>query len=138
MLDDSDGNELAILLNSVLRFVQVNCEVILQLAEKAESRRKNSDTLLLTQFTDNAPETVRPKDDGFEIMANVIWDEIARSIMEELGSTIFAAGQPDDFHAVRSFCQEICSPLANALINITELFNYTKLYHLPGAVGAIP
>ncbi|KAJ3010481.1 hypothetical protein NUW54_g2466 [Trametes sanguinea] len=30
-------------------------------------------------------------------MANVVWSEIGRALMDELGSVIFAAGKPDDF-----------------------------------------
>lgn len=37
---------------------------------------------------------------GFEIMANVIWAEIGRSVMEELGSVIFSAGNPEEFQKV--------------------------------------
>jgi conserved oligomeric Golgi complex subunit 2 len=100
LLDDSDGDELASLLNTVLRFVQVNCTVILQLAEKAESRRKNADTLVLSKMVDNSSESGKIKEEGFEILANVIWDEISRSVSEELGSSIFSAGRPNDFHKV--------------------------------------
>lgn len=38
-----------------------------------------------------------PRDEGFEFMSNVVWAEIGRAIMEELGSIVFAAGRPDDF-----------------------------------------
>ena len=37
----------------------------------------------------------------FEIMANVVWSEIGRALMDELGSVIFAAGKPDEFRRVR-------------------------------------
>lgn len=37
---------------------------------------------------------------GFEIMANVIWEEIARPTMDELGNVVFAAGRPDEFRKV--------------------------------------
>ncbi|KIK01394.1 hypothetical protein K443DRAFT_98669 [Laccaria amethystina LaAM-08-1] len=33
----------------------------------------------------------------FQIMANVIWQELAHAIMDEIGGTVFAAGRPDDF-----------------------------------------
>lgn len=38
---------------------------------------------------------------GFEIMANVIWAELGKAVMDELGSIIFAAGNPDEFRQVR-------------------------------------
>lgn len=41
---------------------------------------------------------------GFEVLANVIWAEIARALMDELGSALFAAGRPDEFREVRLSC----------------------------------
>jgi conserved oligomeric Golgi complex subunit 2 len=38
---------------------------------------------------------------GFEVLANVIWAEVARALMDELGSSLFAAGRPDEFRKVR-------------------------------------
>ena len=38
----------------------------------------------------------------FEVMANVVWSEIGRALMDELGSVIFAAGKPDEFRRVRA------------------------------------
>ena len=37
---------------------------------------------------------------GFEIMANVVWAEVGRALMDELGGVIFAAGRPDEFRKV--------------------------------------
>jgi len=39
-------------------------------------------------------------EDGFEIMANVIWAEIGQAIMDELGGVVFSAGRPDEFRKV--------------------------------------
>ena len=44
----------------------------------------------------------RQDNNGFQIMANVIWQELAHAIMDEIGGTVFAAGRPDDFRKVRS------------------------------------
>ena len=41
---------------------------------------------------------------GFEIMANVVWSEIGRALMDELGGVIFAAGKPDEFRKVSCGC----------------------------------
>lgn len=43
--------------------------------------------------------------EGFEIMANVIWAEFGRGIMDEMGSVVFAAGRPDEF---RKVCHLFC------------------------------
>ena len=39
-------------------------------------------------------------DAGFEIMSNVVWAEIGRALMDELGAFIFAAGKPAEFKSV--------------------------------------
>jgi len=39
---------------------------------------------------------------GFEVLANVVWAEIARALMDDLGSALFATGRPDEFRKVRS------------------------------------
>ena len=39
---------------------------------------------------------------GFQILTNVVWSEISRAIVDEIGSVIFAAGRPNDFCMVRS------------------------------------
>lgn len=50
-------------------------------------------------------ETQEKDGDTFEIMANVIWAEVGRAIMDELGSKVFSAGKPSEFRKVRpSFC----------------------------------
>lgn len=38
----------------------------------------------------------------FEIMANVIWAEIGRTLIDELGGVIFAFGRPNEFKKVSS------------------------------------
>lgn len=44
----------------------------------------------------------RQDNNRFQIMANVIWQELAHAIMDDIGGTVFAAGRPDDFRKVRS------------------------------------
>lgn len=38
---------------------------------------------------------------GFEILANVFWNEVATRLMAECGHLIFSAGRPEAFHRVR-------------------------------------
>lgn len=40
---------------------------------------------------------------GFQVLTNVVVDEIAKAITSELGGVVFAAGRPTVFHQVRSF-----------------------------------
>lgn len=44
---------------------------------------------------------------GFEVLANVVWAEIARALMDDLGSALFATGRPDEFRKVRSSRQTL-------------------------------
>lgn len=93
LLDDQH-NPLAEIYNKILRFIERDLKVVMELAEKISERHR--------QTTSSVKDTVLSNDTpGFEIMANVIWGDMGRAIMEALGSTIFAAGRPDDFHEVR-------------------------------------
>lgn len=38
---------------------------------------------------------------GFQVLSNVVVDEVAQAIMSELGGVVFAAGRPTVFHQVR-------------------------------------
>jgi hypothetical protein len=37
---------------------------------------------------------------GFQIMSHVVWEEIGKSLMDEIGSVVFAAGSPKEFRQV--------------------------------------
>jgi len=37
---------------------------------------------------------------GFQIMSDVVWEELGRAIMDEIGSIVFAAGNPKEFRLV--------------------------------------
>jgi hypothetical protein len=109
---DEQGDPLAGLYNQLLRFVDRELVRIMEAAEricvKSGSRRKERDAAkaLLDgpDRTDAADRTKRREESrGFDIMANVVWAEIGRTVMDELGSTIFAAGKPDQFRKVSIF-----------------------------------
>ncbi|CAE6431299.1 unnamed protein product [Rhizoctonia solani] len=46
-----------------------------------------------------------------EIIANVVWAELARALMDELGSTIFAVGRPGEFRQNYTTTQHLISAL---------------------------
>ncbi|CCO27036.1 Conserved oligomeric Golgi complex subunit 2 Short=COG complex subunit 2 [Rhizoctonia solani AG-1 IB] len=46
-----------------------------------------------------------------EIIANVVWAELARALMDELGSTVFAVGRPDEFRQNYTTTQNLISAL---------------------------
>lgn len=41
-----------------------------------------------------------PGEHGFNILANVVWAEMSRAILDDLGSIVFAVGKPEDFRKV--------------------------------------
>ncbi|KAI0373909.1 COG complex component [Pilatotrama ljubarskyi] len=86
ILDETD-DPLAALYNTILRFVDRDMRRIMEIAE-AVCVKSGSRTRL---------SGAGGEEPGFEIMANVVWAEIGRALMDELGSVIFSAGKPDEF-----------------------------------------
>ncbi|RPD78692.1 COG complex component [Lentinus tigrinus ALCF2SS1-7] len=89
ILDETD-DPLAALYNTILRFVDRDVRRTMEIAEA-----------VCVKSGSRPAADKGEKRDGeipvFEIMANVVWSEIGRALMDELGSVIFAAGKPDDF-----------------------------------------
>ncbi|KAF8161129.1 COG complex component [Crassisporium funariophilum] len=93
LLDDSD-DPLARLYNQLLRFVERDITRMMDVAEKVTMKPIPDQRIPPSPMS----EVNREGDSrGFEIMANVIWDEFGRSIMDEIGGVVFAAGRPNDF-----------------------------------------
>jgi conserved oligomeric Golgi complex subunit 2 len=85
---DEIENPLAVLYNNILAFVERDLKHIMDIAERIGAR--------IGQEADRGVDGgVNAR--GFEILANVVWAEVARALMDELGSTLFAAGRPDEF-----------------------------------------
>lgn len=113
LLPEEDDQPLASLYNTILRFVQMNCTGVLELSEKINAKnRKTGRRPNAAAYSAESPQLASTSGSiaelglnmqGFEIMANVIWAEIGRSIMEELGSVVFSAGNPSEFQKVRQF-----------------------------------
>ncbi|EJF57655.1 COG complex component [Dichomitus squalens LYAD-421 SS1] len=89
ILDETD-DPLAALYNAILRFVDRDMRRIMEIAEAVCV--KSGSRAVADQGAKRGGE-----EPGFEIMANVVWSEIGRALMDELGSVIFAAGKPDEF-----------------------------------------
>ncbi|KAL6300485.1 COG complex component [Sparassis latifolia] len=89
---DEHGDPLAVLYNAVLRFVDRDLKRIMEIAESVCVRSGARTSPLLGAAPVRAQESR-----GFEIMANVVWAEVGRAVVDELGSVVFAAGKPDEF-----------------------------------------
>lgn len=59
---------------------------------------------VLVHVDDLRPLLVTADEVGFDVFAQIIWPCISTSIVDNLGSTIFAAGRPDELHKVRLTC----------------------------------
>ncbi|GAA6002288.1 COG2 family protein [Rhodotorula paludigena] len=137
-----DAAPLAALFNRVLAFVAHECGVLLDVAERtladvpvgggksggaaASSKRGKEDS-------GAAPEEAREKVEGFEVLANVVVDEVATALVGELGSVVFAAGRPTVFHqnyllttAFIARLESICPTLAR-LHSLRAHASYTSL-----------
>jgi hypothetical protein len=93
--------------NQILRFVERDLSRMMEVGEKVsqvkgpyghESRGKLGEV----SVRDGARSqmTGRPRREGFEVLANVVWDEAGKAIMSELGNVVFAVGRPDEFKKV--------------------------------------
>ncbi|KAF5393319.1 hypothetical protein D9757_000644 [Collybiopsis confluens] len=90
-LDDSD-DLLAKLYIQILRFVERDLSSIMEIADKVSIKSRTS-----ASISGYLQSDVKKEDSGFDIMANVIWNEVGTAIMGDLGNVVFAAGRPDEF-----------------------------------------
>ena len=104
ILDETD-DPLAALYNAVLRFVDRDARRIMEIAEAVCVKSGSRAAATAAAAVDRAGGVRREGEEpGFEIMANVVWSEIGRALMDELGGVIFAAGKPDEFRKVGCGC----------------------------------
>ncbi|GJE92723.1 COG complex component [Phanerochaete sordida] len=96
ILDDTD-DPLAALYNTILRFVDRDMKRIMELADKVGVRSSSRVNMGKVALLGPSAAVLKDAPGGFEIMANVVWSEIGKAIMDELGSTVFAVGKPDEF-----------------------------------------
>ena len=106
LLDDTDDS-LARLYNQILRFVERDLTRIMDLAEKVTLKPSSSTSRPVKGLVEPSRLDDETDDDkkGFQILTNVVWSEISRAIVDEIGTVVFAAGRPSDFRKVR------CTPL---------------------------
>lgn len=105
LLDESN-DALAKLYNQILRFIERDFGRIMEIAERV-SLKAGSTNLQLTLALGNYDlgEAQQASAGGFEIMTNVVWAEIGRAIMDELGNVVFAPGNPNEFRKHHSTTQ---------------------------------
>ncbi|KAG6911130.1 hypothetical protein DXG01_003870 [Tephrocybe rancida] len=100
LLEDSD-DPLARLYSQALRFVERDLSRIMNIAETVSLKPSSR---LEKDLAFAGPPREHMKE-GFEILANVIWEEFGRAIIDELGGIIFASGRPSEFRSNRELSQ---------------------------------
>ncbi|KZS98509.1 COG complex component [Sistotremastrum niveocremeum HHB9708] len=76
---DETANPLAALFNVIIRFVYRDLNEVIKLTEHLR------------------PKIEQRVDGGYQILAHVVWEEIGRAVLDDLGPTMFAVGKPDEF-----------------------------------------
>lgn len=125
---DDDDDPLAALFNTILRFVDRDLKRIMEIADKASVKPNSRSKGVIGKAALIGSTTNQSKNSsgGFEIMANVVWAEIGKAIMDELGSVVFAVGKPEDFRKVSKLFKTLLpSPLVT---NDTALRNYSSVH----------
>lgn len=104
---DEDEDALARVYNQLLRFVERDLKKIMEIGqricEKTVPGEKSKDlNRVLGQGKDKDKVGIKENgsNEGFEILANAVWAEFGRAIMDEMGGAVFAAGRPDEFRKV--------------------------------------
>ncbi|GAA5933962.1 COG2 family protein [Sporobolomyces koalae] len=105
---ENDSGPLLRLYNNLLRFVSEDCGNLLSIAERTLCGTGAPSAQPIPQSSLGKVGEVREERDaetgaeqtvqGFQILTHVIVDEIASSLVTELGSVVFAAGRPAVFH----------------------------------------
>ena len=78
-------------------------KMIMETAEQFHKRpqaKTTDDMRLLATQSSHPIANESSEDKGFDIFVNVVWDEVARAIMDELGPIVFSVGKPDEFRQV--------------------------------------
>ncbi|KAF5354659.1 hypothetical protein D9756_005330 [Leucocoprinus leucothites] len=124
ILSEDGDNPLASVYNQILRFISRDVKDIMEVAEKVSNKKLSREKVLTggTMEQDMA---------GFQILAHVVWEEVASSIINDIGHMVFAAGRPNDlrknFDTTQNFirCLELYAPSAQAIHVMRE----HELYH---------
>ena len=99
---DETSNQLAVLYNQILKFVQRDAKRLVDAAARVGVMRKigATDALQETVILRGYQEKGETDVSKFDLMASVVWPEIGSAIIEDLGESIFATGKPDELYKV--------------------------------------
>ena len=93
-IEDID-NPLAQIYNQILRFVSRHIRDIMEIAEKISNNKMPKEKISISKVI-STEDTIQ----GFQILAYVVWEEIANAIINDIGDVVFTAGRPDELRKV--------------------------------------
>ncbi|KAH8119152.1 COG complex component [Phellopilus nigrolimitatus] len=96
LLDDTE-NALASLYNKILRFISRDLKAIMEAADRVGLKNYRGTIKTSVFAVEPSNDADEMTEQGFNILSNVVWVEVSRAVMDDLGSTVFAAGKPDEF-----------------------------------------
>lgn len=129
LLDETDDS-LARLYNQLLRFVERDLCRIMTLGDKIAVATHTESRMAKGDDTPVEVEETR----GFQIMSHVVWEELGKSLMDEIGVVVFAAGSPKEFRQVRLrrfLVSEILKAFYSTMRRHKHLFVRWNFLHLP-------
>ncbi|CAE6539818.1 unnamed protein product [Rhizoctonia solani] len=137
-IDEAGGADALVgLYNKILRFVQRDVMGVVRVAESVSAKSRRGTSHIFGGMSPGglgiSPGGLPPSSsigaspigpgvvgvdlgatenpERIEIVANVVWAELARALMDELGSTVFAVGRPDEFRQNYTTTQHLISAL---------------------------
>ncbi|KAM0752493.1 COG complex component [Meredithblackwellia eburnea MCA 4105] len=135
----ADVEPLVNLYNKLLNFITKDLSLVLDVSEKTTAPPPPTSGLLSSAVKVPIPVDGQ-KRANYDLLTNVLWDEIANRLMIELGGTIYAAGRPAVFHQnytltsifisrIESLASSI--PHLNTLRSHSSYVNFLKRFQLP-------
>ncbi|GAA6002082.1 hypothetical protein JCM10207_003064 [Rhodosporidiobolus poonsookiae] len=107
--EGGDAAPLCALYNRVLAFVEEQCAVVLDVAERvvvgppsgsgSDERRKKLEGATTATDDGSSSSGGVAQVEGYQVLARVLLDGLLTTLTAELGAVVFAAGRPSVFHA---------------------------------------
>ena len=86
IIPNFEDNSLGQFYTVILRFLDYEIRPLIVMSEELNTRHIDD----------------RGSEERFDILSNVVWEQLGQAIMDELGATVFAVGRPDEFQKVTS------------------------------------
>jgi len=95
---------------TVLRFIDREIKPIIAMSEELNVRHRDD----------------QEEGERFDVLTNVVWDQVGRAIMDELGSVIFTIGRPDEFQKNYVITASFLSALESMSPSVQTILAFRK------------